>query len=105
MAPRQTAPCDARQFQPRHALNPEQLLGGLQQSVIIRNKYLDRIANLSYLPGRPDKIRNGTRRPVPNINWEPFPPEGPSHAATDNPKPDYTDVFARCMRHRLQEFH
>src|SRR4029077_9912583 len=59
------------------------------------------IANLSYLPGRPDKIRNGTRRPVPNINWEPFPPQVPSHAPTDNPKPDYTDVFARCMRHRL----
>jgi hypothetical protein len=82
-----------------------QLSGGLQQSFIIRNKYLDMIANLSYLPGRPDKIRNGTRRPVPNIDWKPFPSQVPSHAATDNPKPDYTDVFARCMRHRLPAFH
>ena len=76
-----------------------QLSGGLQQSFIIRNKYLDVIANLSYLPGRPDKIRNGTGRPVPNINWEAFPPQVPSQAATDNPEPDYTDVFARFMRH------
>jgi len=74
-----------------------QLLGGLQQSVIIRNKYLDIIANLSYLPGRPDKIGNRTWRPVPNINWKPSSPQVPSYAATDNSKPDYTNVFARCM--------
>src|SRR5437867_10290657 len=73
----------------------------LQQSFIIRNKYLDIIANLSYLPGRPDKIGNRTWRPVPNINWKPFSPQVPSYAATDNSKPDYTNVFARCMRHRL----
>jgi hypothetical protein len=79
-----------------------ELLGGLQQSVIIRNEYLDIIANLSYFPWRPDKIRDGTRRPVPNINWKPFPSQVPGHAASDNPKPDYTDVFARCMGHRLQ---
>jgi hypothetical protein len=63
------------------------------------------IANLGYLPRRPDKIRNGTWRPVPNINWKPFSPQVPSHAATDNPKPDYTDVFVRCMRHRLPAFY
>jgi hypothetical protein len=82
-----------------------QLSGGLQQSFIVRNKYLDLIANLSYLPGRPDKIRNGTRRPVPNINWEPIPPKVPGDAATDNPKPDYTEIFVRCMRHRLPAFY
>ena len=57
-------------------------MGGLQQSIIIRNEYFDIIANLSYFPWRPDKIRNGTRRPVPNINWKAFPSQVPGHAAT-----------------------
>ena len=37
-----------------------QLSGGLQQSFIIRNKYLDMIANVSDLPGDPTKL--GTER-------------------------------------------
>jgi hypothetical protein len=79
-----------------------QLFRGLQQSFIIGDKYLDVITNLSYFPWRTDKIRNGTWRPIPNVNWKPFPTQIPGYAATDNPKPDYTDVFARCMGHRLR---
>jgi hypothetical protein len=79
-----------------------QLFRRLQQSFIIRNKYLDVIANLSYFSGRSDKVRNRTGRPVPNVNGKSFPPQISGYAATNNPEPDYTDVSARSMGHRLR---
>jgi hypothetical protein len=82
-----------------------QLFRSLKQSFVIGNEYLDVVANPGYFASRPQEIRNRTWRSVPNVNRKSFPAQVPGYATADNSKPDYTDVFARCMGHRLRAFH
>src|SRR6201997_33556 len=49
-----------------------QLLGGLQESVVIRHKNLDVIAQVRQFPRRADKIWNRTRRSIPNEDKKSF---------------------------------
>jgi hypothetical protein len=53
----------------RHPLNH------LKKRVIVRNENLDVIAELGDFGGRPDKVRDWPRRPVPNENVEPAFPQ------------------------------
>jgi hypothetical protein len=78
-----------------------QLLGCLQQGVIIRDEYLDAIANVSQFSWRADKIWYGTWRSVPNVNLKSSSAQMPGYAATDDPESNYPDFFARSMRHSL----
>ena len=68
-------------------------MNGVQQSLVVGNKDLDVIAKLGQLSRRPDKIWNGTRRPVPNENLKSFPAQIPTYPATDDPQADHSNRF------------
>ena len=76
-----------------------QTLHSLQQRLIVRDKNLNVITELGQFRRRADKIRNGTRRPVPNENLKPFAAQIRSHSATDNSETDHSNLLVRWMGH------
>ena len=67
-----------------------QPMGGVEQSLVVRNKNLNVIAKLGQLGGRTDKIWNGTGGPVPDENLKTFSAQIRTDPATDDPEANHS---------------
>ena len=76
-----------------------QALYGLSQSLVIRDKDLQEIANLSQFRWRTDKIWNRTWRAVPHENLKSFLAQIRAHRPADNSEADYSNNFSIWAEH------
>src|SRR6266481_1881911 len=76
-----------------------ELLNGLHQRVIIRNKNLEVIAHFRQLRGRTDEVWNRTRGTVPDEDLKSFLAQIGGHATADNPEADDSDIFSHWSEH------
>src|SRR5205814_2560853 len=76
-----------------------QALYGLSQSLVIRDKDLQEIANLSQFRWRTDKIWNRTWRAVPHENLKSFLAQIRAHRSADNSEADYSNNFSIWAKH------
>ena len=71
----------------------------LKQCIIILDKELHEIAHLREFCGPTDKVRNWSRRPVPDENMKSLLAKYLGHSASDNPETNHSDIFALSTGH------
>jgi hypothetical protein len=76
-----------------------ELLRNLEKRVIVGHENLHEIAHLGQLRWRADKIRHGSRSPVPDEYVEPFPTKNLPNTASDYSEADQPNIFLRSMGH------